>query len=263
MKRSGSVLLFLLLLCVRPVFAGTLSDTDKEQRWAEQVIETLFDGETVWLTAAGHEFLGIEMQATGRVSNQAVILVHGIGVHPNWDQIIRPLRVGLAESGWHTLSIQMPILANDVEITAYRPLYDEVSGRFNAAVTHLQDQEVSHIIIIGHSTGASMASHYMALHPDSPVEALVLIGMNSSAVGTSIDTAPNIRAINVPVLDLYGSEDLPGVIDSAPRRLEAAHAGENSTYRQVRVDGANHFFDGRDQELVDEVNRWLENLTVN
>ena len=114
--------------------AQTFSDTDKEQRWAEQVLDTLFDGEPVWLQAAGHEFLGIEMESetagVAGANRRAVIVVHGIGVHPNWDQVIRPLRVGLTDYGWHTLSIQMPILLNEATGIEYAPLFDEVTGRF-------------------------------------------------------------------------------------------------------------------------------------
>jgi pimeloyl-ACP methyl ester carboxylesterase len=105
-----------------------------------------------------------------------------------------------------------------------------------------------------------MTSYHMALHPDSPVAALILVGLNASKSGTSVDSAADIRKINVPVLDIYGSEDLPGVIDSAPRRLKAARTGGNQEYSQVMVDGANHYFDQREDELLNHVSSWLEDI---
>jgi len=77
--------------------AATNSDTAKESRWAEQVIDGLLDGEEVWLIDdSGHEFLSILTEGD-RGSGEAVILIHGIGVHPNWPDVIYPLRAGLLE----------------------------------------------------------------------------------------------------------------------------------------------------------------------
>ena len=53
--------------------------------------------------------------------------MHGIGVHPNWDQVIRPIRVEMTTRGWNTLSIQMPVLANDAATEDYAKLFPEVT----------------------------------------------------------------------------------------------------------------------------------------
>ena len=257
-KTISTIILF--AITIQAGLGGTLSDTDKEQRWAEQVIDTLFDGEAVWLNAGGHDFLAIEMEASEGPVNKAVIVVHGSGIHPNWDQVVRPLRVGLAENGWHTLSIQMPILPNDAEPMDYRPLFKEVPGRFDAAIDYLQSTGITHITIASLSMGSAMTSYYMARNPDSPVQALVLVGTDASSENSPVDTVANIGTIGVPVLDLYGSEDLPGVINSAPERIKAASDGGNLAYRQVMVDGANHFFDDREEELLNHVSNWLEEL---
>ena len=93
---------------------ATESDVGKEQRWAEQVIDSLLDGDEVWLDDGnGHEFLGILTE--GESTEQAVILVHGIGVHPNWPDVIYPLREGLLEAGITSLSIQTK-LQNDAQL---------------------------------------------------------------------------------------------------------------------------------------------------
>ena len=261
MRFSKFISGFIILSVVSgAVLAETLSDTAKEQRWAEQIIDTLFDGEIVWLNAQGHEFLGIEMESADGSKNMAAIVVHGVGVHPNWEQVVRPLRVELTERGWHTLSIQMPILLNEADIMAYMPLFKEVPGRFDAAIRHLQDQGISHIVIVGHSIGATMASQYIAQNHESHVEALVMLGTNSTATNSPADTVPNLGTILIPVMDLYGSEDLPGVINSAPQRAKAVNDGGNMFYSQVVVDGANHFFDGKEDELLDQVSGWLLGL---
>ncbi len=253
---SATLLLTLGIGISSSLVAETSSDADKEQRWAQQIIDTLFDGETLWLNAAGHEFLAIEMEPFDGDTGRAAIVVHGIGIHPNWDSVIRPLRVGLTDHGWHTLSIQMPVLLNDAESHEYAPLLDEVAGRINAAIEHLHNAGQQQIVIVAHSMGATMTMRYMEDVPDTPVNALVLIGMQGGP-GTVHDNAASLEGVVLPVLDLYGSEDLPGVVDFTERKANAAQSAGNGSFHQIMVDGANHFFEGLDDTLVDTVSGWL------
>jgi hypothetical protein len=115
---TRSILLLIAIALGAPVYA-TNSDVGKEKRWAEQVIDGLLDGDELWLNdGSGHEFLGILTEGdTG--SGRAVILAHGIGVHPNWPDVIYPLREALLENEITSLSIQMPILPNDRSTAAF------------------------------------------------------------------------------------------------------------------------------------------------
>jgi len=251
-----------VMLCmalVVPASAQIWSDTQKEQRWAEQIIDTLFDGETIWLEAGGHEFLGIDMEASEGNTGKAAIIMHGIGIHPNWEQVVRPLRVGLTEHGWHTLSIQMPILLNDADSFDYAPLLDEVAVRITAAIDYLMELGQRELVIIAHSMGATMTMRYTEDVPDTSVQGLVLIGMQGGSE-TVYDNARALRNVRIPVLDLYGSEDLPGVIDFTERK--AGFANSNPGFRQIEVEGANHFFDGLEDELVETVSKWLEDKAL-
>ena len=118
------------------------SDLDKEKRWADQVVESLLDGEAVYLNDGRADFLAIETESTGGDLNKAAVVMHGTGVHPNWPTVVLPLRVGLTESGWHTLSIQMPVLANEAEHAEYAAIYDWVPGRLDAAIGYLRAKGV-------------------------------------------------------------------------------------------------------------------------
>ena len=51
----------------------------------------------------------------------------------------------------------------------------------------------------------------------------------------------------VPVLDIYGERDLDPVLKNAPARERIARA---SGGRQQRIVGADHFYAGREAELV-------------
>ena len=111
------------------------SDLEKEKRWADQVVDAILDGEPVWLNDGNSNFLGIYTEAE-EDKGRAVIVMHGTGIHPDWQQVIQPLRVGLTEFNWNTLSIQMPVLANDAEYLDYAPLYEEVAPRVDNPIKY-------------------------------------------------------------------------------------------------------------------------------
>ncbi|MEM7565331.1 MAG: DUF3530 family protein, partial [Pseudomonadota bacterium] len=168
------------------------SDLEKERRWESQIVDSLLDGEPVKLKdGVGLEFLAIH---TGEAldSDRAVIVVHGIGVHPDWPDVIYPLRVGLPEAGIPTLSIQMPILPNEKTSQDYLPLFSEVGGRFDAAVRYLLEAGHSKISIVAHSMGATMAVDYLSNKVVPEVDSLVIVGMGPGIEGSSVD---NLKAL--------------------------------------------------------------------
>ena len=244
------------LIFMLQAHAQTLSDVEKEKRWAEQVVDTLFDGEAVWLSAGDHTFLALEMVADDNVAQRGIVILHGIGAHPNWEQIIRPLRVELAGNGWDTLSIQMPILANDAAQQEYTPLFDEVPNRIDAALEHLRARGISKVILVAHSMGAAMAVSYLAGHHNNEISGAVLIGLNANLSPQLIDIESALRNTSIPIFDIYGADDLPGVIASASGRAIALQiAGQSSS--QIMVADANHFFEGKEDQLLDLINQWF------
>lgn len=244
--------LFLLLLTVS---AAQASDLAKEKRWADQVVDAIIDGEAVWLNDGTSKFLGIYTEAADN-NGRSVIIMHGTGIHPNWQQVIRPLRVGLTEHGWNTLSIQMPVLPNEAEYPAYAPLFDEVAPRINAAIDYLRKNGSKKIVLIGHSMGSAMGSYYLR-DSKQTIKGFVGIGMPALAADPRMNVVMSLQKIHIPVLDLYGSDDLESVLKNVDARKAAAKQAGNTDYTQIRVDGANHFFDGHDDELVETVANWL------
>ena len=109
------------MFCLGFGLAVSASDVEKEGRWAEEVVDQLFDGEPVWLLTDSVRFLGLHVVPESGHGGGLLIL-HGRGVHPDWPQVVNPLRVALAEAGWHTLSLQLPVLANGVPGTDYKAL---------------------------------------------------------------------------------------------------------------------------------------------
>lgn len=246
------------LIVVLSFFTLTVqaSDVAKEKRWADQVVDSILDGEAVWLKAGDHEFLSIYTEAEEE-STKGMIVVHGTGVHPNWDQVVKPVRVEMTARGWHTLSIQAPILHNEATYEEYVPLYPEVPERFKPAEQYLRSQGIKTIVIVAHSQGATMSAYYLANYQHQ-ARALVAIGMQATQKDENINAANSLQSISIPVLDLYGSEDLKTVLDTAQMRKLAAT--KNSQYSQQIIADAEHFFDDKNEELIQAVDNWLNSL---
>src|SRR5512138_1608640 len=85
-----------------PAAAGT-PDYARERKWADEVVPGLVVGEAVYLqTPRGHhKFLTLFTPVAG--TTRAVIVVHGMGIHPDWG-MIGTLRTELADRGFTTLS---------------------------------------------------------------------------------------------------------------------------------------------------------------
>ena len=248
-----------LILATVALLVSTIavaSDVEKEKRWADQIVDALIEGDAVWLQAGTHEFLGIYTEAEDSDSKYGAIILHGIGVHPDWQQVVYPLRTRLPSLGWHTLSLQMPILPNEAKTGDYAPLMVEVAPRLDAGAAFLREKGVTKFVVIGHSLGATMAAYYLSTG-DRKVQGFVAVGMPAGIEQSDIATAEMIAEIKVPLLDLYGSQDLAEVLAAAPLREAVKSKGAGGPYRSQVVEGADHFFDGQEDALVAAVNAWL------
>jgi len=251
------LLMVLVLLAAGQAAAEpTTSNQEREKSWADQVVDTIVVGEPVWLTNRGHKFLGVYAPPAGK-STQAVILIHGRGVHPAWGFINR-LRADLADAGYHTLSLQMPILSSDAPFGSYGATLPEAFERVNAGIRYLREnRRVRSVILLGHSSGATTALGHAARHPQASVVGVVAIG--AATYPNTIELIQPIqllRQVRVPVLDVSGSNDILEVANHNPARREAARAGK-ADYTAVVIVGADHFYTDHYEQLLGRITRWL------
>lgn len=243
-------------LALLPFAIVVASDVEKEGRWAEQIVDAVIEGDAVWLHADGHEFLGIYMEAADTNSKFGAIILHGMGAHPDWQQVVYPLRTRLPSRGWRTLSLQMPILRNDARTGDYAALMAEVPPRLEAGVAFLVERGVEVVVIVSHSLGSTMATYYL-LAGVREVQGFVGIGMSKGIRQSDVPNATLVADIDIPMLDLYGTEDSAEVRAGVRLREAVRNSGTGAPYRSQAVEGANHFFDGYDDALVSAVNDWL------
>lgn len=252
MKIKVSIFFAILLSLA---FNVSASDLEKEKRWADQVVDAILDGDAVWLNDGKSDFLGIYTEAE-EDRERAVVVMHGTGIHPDWAQVVQPLRVGLTEHGWSTLSIQMPILHNEAEYHEYVPLYPEVPARIEAAIAYLKENGAKEIMLLGHSQGSAMTAYYLARNK-TEAKGFVCIGMGPFDGKDVTNTNKALEKIKLPVLDLYGDEDLEEILANVDARAAAAKKAGNKNYTQKKIAG-NHFFDDQEDALVETVADWLE-----
>lgn len=224
-------------------------DYAREQRWAAEITPAILVGDPVQLVLPeGRKFLGIH--APNSKARAGVVVVHGLGVHPDWG-LINPLRSQLAEQGYATLSVQMPVLAAELRADRYPPLLPEAAARIAVAVKFLQDKGHKKIAIVSYSFGSRMANVLLNQSDAPAIAAWVSIGI----VGEY--TKP--ETFKTPVLDLYGEKDFPEILELAAQRAAAIQKIRGSA--QIRVAGADHFFNGMDKELVSTVKQFLDRAT--
>jgi len=254
-RRMARVILLLL-----PLTAGAGSEPDyaREQRLANQIVDMILDGAAVWLEADQRKFLAIYTEADGAAS--AVLILHGRGFHPDWADAINPLRVGLVERGYTTLSLQMPVLGKDAKYYDYLPIFGFAHARIESGIRFLRERGYRRVVLLAHSCGVHMAMDWVARRGDGGIDAFIGLGMGATDYGQPMQQPFPLAQMRVAVLDLYGAEEYPAVRRGAPeRKAMMLAAGEPHSRQQVLAD-ANHYFTDQGDALVDAVANWLDSL---
>ncbi len=237
---------FFALLVVALIGPAGAQDYEREKRWADDILPTLLVGRAEWLQQKnGHRFLGLFTEAKN--AKGAVIIAHGRGWSPDFE-LYGTLRTRLAEEGYTTLSIQLPVLPSTAILGLYVPLYPDARERFQLAVDFLKSKGHRNIGIVSHSLGATMANQYLIRTEDSSVRAWVFIGI--------LQGLEEMYRIKIPVLDVYGGEDWGVIMGGAPEREKQLRDRPGSA--QVVVPNAGHFYERREEELIGIVVGFLD-----
>ena len=236
------------------------SDIDREQRMANEIADSVMDGEVIYLQAASHSFLSIYMPTEITPAKGAIIILHGRGFHPDWEDVVYPLRTGLPEKGWHTLSIQMPVLDKNAKYYDYLPIIPESFPRLEAAVQFLKNENIHNIILIAHSCSVHMSTTWLEENPDRDINAYIGIGIGATDYKQPMKKPFAFQQLNFPVLDIFGSNDYPAVTKQAARRLEQIKQAGHPKSVQRQVTDADHYFTDKGEELLKEITAWLDTL---
>jgi len=221
-------------------------DYTREKNWADEIAPNVVVGDAVYLAQKnGHKFLTLLTEA--KDARMGVIVVHGSGMNPDWE-LIGTLRTQLAEQGFTTLSVQMPVLAKDAKHEDYPRIFPDAAERLQIAVDYLKTKGFKKIAIVSHSMGSRMSRAYLGKQPDNTVVAWAALGiLNDTYAG-----------IKIPVLDLYGQSDFPDVVKDAKKRGESLKG--NLGAKQVVIVNTDHFYTDHQAEMVAAVKAFLDSV---
>jgi len=249
--RTIAACLALALVC-GVACAQTGSDAAREKRWADEIVPGLVVGDAVRLKGADGTFLALYTQAAR--PRGAVLLAHGPGLHPDHG-ITGELRAHLADRGYTTLSLQMPVLpAGEEDGAAYRQLYPEAARRIAAGMQFLQDKGAQRIAIVSHAMGAGMAHEYLRdiLRRKQGAPVAAWVALSYYGVFDGVAGAP------FPVLDLYGATDYRGIRGPADARAQIL--GKLPGSRQLAIADGGRYLAGGEKAVLREVAAFLDAL---
>ena len=218
------------------------ADYEREERWAREVVPSIVVGDAVWLATPSRAKVLAILTLPARPAAGGVVVVHGLGVHPDWE-LIGGLRTGLADAGYVTLAVQMPVLAASASREDYSATMLEAAERIAAAVDYLRTKSIAKVAIVSHSMGASMANAFLARNA---IDAWAPIGM----------FGPFAAPPREPVLDIIAETEIEPVRETAPAR--ASTLPKDACSRQLTIAGADHYFERRQKELVATIAAFLE-----
>ena len=246
MNRTLTALAALALLAA---CATVAPDYAREQRLADEVRPSIVVGDAVQLVSvSGHRFLGIFTPASR--PRPGLLLVHGMGVHPDFG-LIGALRLGLADRGYATLSIQMPVLASDARADDYPALFPEAGERIAAGLANLRARGLRKVAIVSHSMGARMVNDFLVHHPEVPIMAWVPVAISNGRLGS-------LSGVRFPVFDIYAEKDFEVVMQGARSRAAVLRTIKGS--KQAIVYGADHYFARKEKELASLIDQMLTPL---
>ncbi len=234
-----------MLLCVATSFSQT--DSAREVRWRAEVEPNIVVGEAQTIKSAeGRDFFAIFTEA--KQKKIAFVLAHGVGVNPDFG-FIGQLRVLLADAGYATLSIQMPVLAAEgASPEAYATTFPDAAARLTAAHAWIRAKGYESVVLASHSMGAWMSNVYFQNTPNSPYAAWIAMGVT----GRILSMGSN----SIPILDLYGENDLSANLKSAWIRRLYLLAQPRS--EQVMVKKADHHYAGVERDAAKAIVEFIQ-----
>lgn len=151
-----------------------------------------------------------------------VILIPSDNEHPDWPDVISPIRNALPKHSWCTLSLEIPDIVKRATAVNIKTKADEttpakegttlslpnqniVFDRISAAINDAKSKNINHFVLLGYGTGGAYALHYLSQNQAS-ADALILIDIVTPKGTPPYQLAKNISLINHPILDYYAEQ---------------------------------------------------------
>lgn len=194
---------------------------DREKQVSEKIERLLKIGDAHWLGGNEDPFLTIYTESELPESEGAILILHDLGANLNWPRLILPLRLRFPKSGWHSFSVQLPVIDPEQEKKEFLPEMGKAISRVEAAVDYLQQLQTGRIVILAHGYGATVATLYLVKNPQAPIAAMVGLSLpgpeslkysqaseaTSNGLVANNTTQPGIEVLNEPEKSTAASQE--------------------------------------------------------
>jgi predicted alpha/beta-hydrolase family hydrolase len=209
---------------------------------------------TIFVTSIAYAHMPKGEYLEGKGSKIGVILAHGQGLDPD-SQVVGPLRrVINKELGFHTLSLQMPVIQgkrNPETFQEYVSTFPEAYKTIQSGIDFLKKEKgVERVYLMGYSMGGRMTSAFLANYPDSGIVGYIGVGLLAGGQ-EPLNSNLNLRKVKIPVLDVYAENDQDA------KFAENRKPFVSDRFKQVPIAGAKHDYRGYDKQITDAVVPWL------
>jgi predicted esterase len=236
------------------------SDFQRENQFADEIKKNLQLGTAIYLTSANNKYLALYTETESLENKGTVLLLHDQGHHPDQKRLIHDFRTIFPQHNWATLSLQMPVREFGAKADDYYVLFPEAMHRIQSGIEYLQESGIKNIVLVGYGMGSLMAVYFMNETQPTTISALVTISLPVPETKTqAAQVLDFLKNINVPVLDIYGTSDIPTVSNTARKRRIAAR--NNPNFRQIKINQVDRSFRNHEDLLVKRIYSWLS-LTV-
>lgn len=242
------IALFATVFAVAPVVAEPAIDYAREDRWAQEIVPSIVVGDAVWLATPSRARVLAILTTPPAEAKGGVIVIHGLGVHPDFG-MIGGMRTYLADAGYVTLSVQMPVLAAGASRSDYAAALPTAGERIGAALAFLRTKGIAKIALVSHSMGATMANAYLARPEAAKIDAWVPIGM-------LVDFATTPKE---PVQDIVAENELVEVT-AALLAARAKRLPRDACSGQLTISGTDHYLENRQKELAAAIALFLDRV---
>ncbi len=236
------------------------SDALRERQYSAEILKNLRSGSAINL--GENKYFAIYNETESTENRGTAILLHDAGQHLDSKPLIHNLRTQLPDHQWATLSLQLPVYEYGAQPNDYFELFPQAFKRIQAAVDYLQKNDVKNIALIGYGMGGLMAVSYAFESKNTAVKAIVAISLPAPETENKFSsTLKFLEKINLPLLDIYGSEDIAIISNNArKKRIAAKH---NPQYRQVMINETRRPYQNYQQLLVKRIYSWLIQVSDN
>lgn len=250
-RRIGALTWLMAVFFIAPAVA----DLDAESRLNSTMLQAPdIEGEVLEIGDPAAPVVAIYRRQRLAEARGGAILLHDSHRNADHREVIRPLRLGLSESGWHTLSLQLPVAYAGDARPLDAPGREEIARRLGHGIDYLKSQSINHQVVIACGDSATAAIAEIATNPAAEVKALILISSDAGMhpEDGALEALPQVK---VAMLDVVAQFDRR-TSEAAQRRRDLA-GKPGQTVRQIVIPDARPGYAATTGILLSRISAWL------